>query len=311
MHKILRAAVIGVGFLGRFHAQKLAAAEGVELVAVVDTDPGRAEEVAAESGTLALTDYRQILDRVDLVTIAVPTRCHFAIARDFLAAGRHVLLEKPITENIFEADELIRLAALNKVVFQAGHLERFNPAIMAMQGVVKDPRIVFSHRLAPYKLRGTDVSVVLDLMIHDIDILLQTIPSRISNLRSVGVVGPSGQPDIVNARLQFENGCIANVTASRVSSESRRQFRVFGVDQVASVDCQARRLAVLSRDNTAASGVAMEEKSFAQGDPLREEIEAFVTAVREGTPPLVSGEDGRRALEVALQIDSRLESLSP
>ncbi|HXV20293.1 MAG TPA: Gfo/Idh/MocA family oxidoreductase, partial [Desulfuromonadales bacterium] len=211
----LRAGVIGVGYLGRFHAQKYAALENVDLVGIADVSRERAEEVAAEVGTTAFTDYRELLAQVDLVSIVVPTQHHFPVAKECLEAGCHILLEKPVTQTVAEADELIRMAAERHLIFQVGHLERFNPAILALRGVLKNPLFIESHRLAPFKPRGTDVNVVLDLMIHDIDIILNMVPSTVKVVNSVGVPVLSNEVDIANARLQFENGCVANVTASR------------------------------------------------------------------------------------------------
>ncbi|MBE0596314.1 MAG: Gfo/Idh/MocA family oxidoreductase [Desulfuromonadales bacterium] len=311
MAEKLRAAVIGVGYLGRFHAQKYAALEEVELVGVADASAERATEVAAEIGTAAFTDYRPLLELVDLVSIVVPTQLHYPIARDCLAAGLHVLVEKPITQTVAEADELIGLAAERRLVFQVGHLERFNPAVLALQGVIRNPRFVESHRLAPFKPRGTDVNVVLDLMIHDIDIILNIVGSPVASVHSVGVPVLSDEVDIANARLQFENGCVANVTASRASREAMRKIRIFQDDAYISIDYQQRKIAILRKggDGYPIPGlpqVTMEEKSFAQGDALLEEIRAFVAAVRHGTPPVVSGEDGKRALELALEINRKL-----
>jgi predicted dehydrogenase len=307
----LRAAVIGVGYLGRFHAQKYAALSGVDLVAVVDTDAPRAQQVATEVGTAAYDDYRQILDQADIVSIVVPTQFHYAVAKDFLNAGCHILLEKPITQTVEEADELIAIAAEKKLVFQAGHLERFNPAVMALKGVIKEPVFIESHRLAPFKARGTDVNVVLDLMIHDIDILLSMVPSTVKTINSVGVPVLSQEVDIANARLQFENGCVANVTASRVSRETMRKIRIFQPDAYISIDYQAHKISILRKGGNGfpvpgLPETAMEERSFEQVDALLEEIRSFIDAVREGTPPAVSGEEGKRALELALQINRRL-----
>ena len=215
----LRAAVIGVGYLGRFHAQKFQANQHVDLVGVVDTDSKRVAEVAAEVETRAFTDYKEVLLLVDLVSIVVPTQYHYAVAKDCFDAGCHVLLEKPVTQTVAEAEELIDLAKSKKLVFQVGHLERFNPAVMALKGVLKNPQFIESHRLAPFKTRGTDVNVVLDLMIHDIDILLSMVSHPLKSINSVGVPVLSEEVDIANARLQFENGCVANVTASRASRE--------------------------------------------------------------------------------------------
>jgi predicted dehydrogenase len=307
----LRAAVIGVGYLGRFHAQKFALLDNVELVGVVDLDRGRAEEVAAEVGSAAFSDYRLILDNVDMVSIVVPTQDHYQVAKECLEAGCHILLEKPITQTIAEADELINWARDRRLVFQVGHLERFNPAILALQEVLRKPLFIESQRLAPFKPRGTDVNVVLDLMIHDIDIILSMVPSKIKIINSVGVPVLSEEVDIANARLQFENGCVANVTASRVSRESVRKTRIFQPDAYISIDYQAREIAIFRKDKGEVKipglpNIAMEKKSFEQGDALLAEIQAFVDSVKNGAMPLVTGEDGKRALELALQINKKL-----
>jgi predicted dehydrogenase len=308
---LLRAAVIGVGYLGRFHAQKYRDHDRVTLVGVVDASQARAAEVAGEVGCPAFTDHRQLFGQVDLVSIAVPTQYHYAVAKECLEHGIHVLLEKPITQTVAEADELIRIAAARNLVLQVGHLERFNPAVIALQGVLSNPLFIESHRLAPFKPRGTDVNVVLDLMIHDIDILLSLVRHPITTVNSVGVPVLSGEVDIANARLQFANGCVANVTASRASRETLRKIRIFQKDAYISIDYQNRSIAIFKRQAGAnmipgLPDIVMEERTFAQGDPLRDEIGAFIVAVCDGTPPVVSGEDGKRALEVAMQISSRL-----
>jgi predicted dehydrogenase len=307
----LRAGVIGVGYLGRFHAQKYAALENVDLVGVADVSRGRAEEVATEVGTTAFTDYRELLAQVDLVSIVVPTQYHFPVAKECLAAGCHILLEKPVTQTVAEADELIRMAAERRLVFQVGHLERFNPAILALKGVLKNPLFIESHRLAPFKPRGTDVNVVLDLMIHDIDIILNMVPSTVKVVNSVGVPVLSNEVDIANARLQFENGCVANVTASRASREAMRKIRIFQSDAYISIDYQERKISIFRKGGEGfpipgLPNVTMEEKSFEQGDALLAEIRTFVDAVSTGTAPPVTGEDGKRALELALQINQKL-----
>lgn len=311
MSNKLRAAVIGVGYLGRFHAQKFQSNPDVDLIGVVDTDSARATEIAAEINTQAFTDYHDVLPLVDLVSIVVPTQYHFAVARDCFNAGCHVLLEKPVTRTVAEADELIQLAESKGLIFQVGHLERFNPAVMALKGVLQNPQFIESHRLAPFRTRGTDVSVVLDLMIHDIDILLSMVKHPIKTINSVGVPVLSEEVDIANARLQFENGCVANVTASRASRETMRKMRIFQQDAYISIDFQSRKIAIYRKKKglniiPGLPNISIEERSFAQGDPLKAEIDAFVTAVREGSPPVVSGADGKRALEVALQITSKL-----
>jgi predicted dehydrogenase len=307
----LRAAVIGVGYLGRFHAQKYQANQEVELVGVVDSDLARAQEVATEVGAQAFADYQDVLPLVDLVSIVVPTQYHYAVAKDCFHAGCHVLLEKPVTQTVAEADELIQLAENKGLTFQVGHLERFNPAVMALKGVLQNPEFIESHRLAPFKPRGTDVNVVLDLMIHDIDILLSMVDHPMKTINSVGVPVLSDEVDIANARLQFENGCVANVTASRASRETMRKMRIFQQDAYISIDFQSRKISIYKKKKGISlipglPNVTIEERSFDQGDPLKDEIDAFVGAVRDGTTPMVTGVDGKRALEVAIQISGKL-----
>ncbi len=307
----LRAGVIGVGYLGRFHAQKYAALPDVDLVGVADADRVRAEEVAGEVDTKAFADYLELLDSVDLVSIVVPTHLHHKVAKAALEAGVHILLEKPVTQTVAEADELIRIAEGKNLVFQVGHLERFNPAVVALGDVLKNPMFIESHRLSPFKPRGTDVNVVLDLMIHDIDIILNMVKSPVESINSVGVPVLSEEVDIANARLQFANGCVANVTASRVSREPMRRIRIFQPDAYVSIDYQSRKIGIFRKGGQgipvpAIPNVTMDETSFSQGDPLFEEIKVFVRSVKEGLPPVVSGEDGKRALEVALWITRKL-----
>ncbi len=307
----LRAAVIGVGYLGHFHAQKYQANQDVELVGVVDSDLARAEEIAAEVGAQAFADYHDVLPLVDMVSIVVPTQFHYAVAKDCFNAGCHVLLEKPITQTVAEADELIQLAESKGLTFQVGHLERFNPAVMALKGILHNPEFIESHRLAPFKPRGTDVNVVLDLMIHDIDILLSLVDHPLKTINSVGVPVLSEEVDIANARLQFENGCVANVTASRASRETMRKMRIFQQDAYVSIDFQSRKISIYKKKKGISlipglPNVGIEEHSFDQGDPLKDEIDSFVSSVRHRTPPVVSGVDGKRALEVAIQITGKL-----
>ena len=304
----LKAAVIGVGYLGRYHAQKYQLNPDVNLVGVVDTDAETAAQVAEEVGTQAFTDYREALPMVDLFSIVVPTRDHYAVAKGCFDAGCHVLLEKPVTRTVEEADQLIQLADSRGLVFQVGHLERF---ITALKDVLKNPQFVESNRLAPFKPRGTDVNVVLDLMIHDIDILLSLVPYPVKTINSVGVPVLSEEVDIANARLQFENGCVANVTASRASREALRKMRIFQQDAYISIDFQSREISIYKKKKglnliPGLPNVGVEKRSFDKGDPLKDEIYAFVAAVRDGTPPLVTGADGRRALEVAIRISGKL-----
>ena len=316
MTKKLRAAVIGVGYLGRFHAQKYAAlgvAGGVELAGVVDSRPETARRVAQELAVPAFTDYRELLGalpKVDLVSVASTTETHHGVARDCLAAGVHVLAEKPITVTVAQADELIALADAGRLVLQVGHLERFNPAWLAVREKITRPVFIEAHRMAPFKARGIDVSVVLDLMIHDLDLILPLVGSPVVDLRASGVSVLTDGIDIANARIEFANGCVANLTASRTSTASLRRLRVFQHHEYISIDFGDRRIGISRKREALIDAVGKNEppidtEVFQQppGDALMTEIHAFVDAVRNGTPPVVSGREGRDALAVALEID--------
>ena len=305
----LSTAVIGAGYLGRFHAQKFAALEACRLEAVVDPDREAAQRSAEPAGARALTDYRELLGRVDAVSIAAPTSLHHRIARDFLDAGAHVLVEKPITVTVAEADELVALARERGRILQVGHLERFNPALRAADAILAAPRFIESHRLAPFNPRGTDVDVVLDLMIHDIDIILDVVRSPLLRADASGTPVLTDATDIANARLVFENGCVANVTASRVSAKKERRMRFFQHDCYLAVDFGERRLTVHRKgEQEMYPGIpelVTEETGFESSDAIRAEIESFLDCIVTGRPPLVSGEDGRRALAAAIDISGR------
>jgi predicted dehydrogenase len=306
----LRTAVIGVGYLGNFHAQKYAAIPDVDLVGVVDNDQKRAAEVAATLGTQVFGDHRDLLGRVDAVSVVVPTQFHHNVAKDFLAAGVHVLIEKPITVTIEEADELIALAEQSGAVFQVGHLERFNPVLLALDDVLQAPLFVESVRIAPFKPRGTDVNVVLDLMIHDIEIIQHIVKSPVARVDAIGAPVFTGEEDIANARILFENGCVANVTASRISLKSERKMRIFQRDAYITLDFQNRKMLVAQKGSgelfPGVPNVKVVERELGEADALRSEIESFLTAIRTGVPPEVSGRDGRMALETALKINVSL-----
>lgn len=309
--RAMRTAVIGVGYLGNFHAQKYAAIEGVELVGVVDNDLKRAEEIAGKLGTRAYADHRELIGKVDAVSVVVPTQYHHAVARDFLAAGVHVLIEKPITVTIEEADELIALAESNGAVFQVGHLERFNPVLVALDGILHDPLFIESVRIAPFKPRGTDVNVVLDLMIHDIEIIQHIVKSPVERVDAIGAPVFTGEEDIANARILFKNGCVANVTASRISLKSERKMRIFQRDAYITLDFQNRKVLTAQKGSgelfPGVPNVKVDERELGEADALRSEIESFISAIREGKPPQVSGSDGRMALETALKINTSLD----
>lgn len=308
----IRTAVIGVGYLGKFHADKYVASGSAELVAVVDADPARLSEVAAQVGARPVSDYRELAGQVDAVSIVVPTKGHFEVAEFFLSQGVHVLLEKPMTATLEEATVLNRIAAEKGLVLQIGFLERFNPVYAALRDSLTSPKFIEASRIGPFKARGTDVSIILDLMIHDLDIILSLVKSPIAEIRAAGAPVYSSNIDIANARLEFENGCVANVTASRISLKGERRMRIFQNDSYLNVDFQDRKIVRLSKGEgeqmTGVPNLARDEQSFPQVDPLLNEVQAFLDAVVRGTLPLVSGEDGARALEAALMIEQAVKS---
>jgi predicted dehydrogenase len=308
----MRTAVIGVGYLGRFHAQKYATLPGSELVAVADPNANAGAAVGAELGVPAYTDYRELLGRVDAVSVVTPTPSHHAIAKDFLEAGAHVLVEKPMTVTVAEGESLIATAGRAGRILQVGHLERFNAALLAVQPILTVPRFIESARLAPFKQRGTDVDVVLDLMIHDIDLILSIVRSPVISVDAIGSSVFSKEIDIANARLRFANGCVANATASRVSLKTERKLRLFQDDAYLSVDLHNKVLTVIRKGAGASADgmpqVAIEERNYEQGDALRAEIEAFLQAAAGERPAAVTGEDGLLALRTAISITEQVES---
>lgn len=304
----VEAAVIGVGYLGKYHAEKYAASPKAKLVAVVDSDGARAKEIGAALGVEALTDYRALVGRVQCVSVAVPTRVHYQVARDLIEAGVDVLVEKPLTVDIAEARALVDSAKARKVILQVGHLERFNPAIRKLEGVIKEPKFVECHRLAPFVERGTDVDVVLDLMIHDIDVIASLVRSPVSRVEAVGVPVLTDKPDIANARINFANGCIANVTSSRVSVKRERKIRFFQPDAYISIDYDQRRAQIYHKPPPGGGwlDIRAENIEIKDGDALADEIESFLDCVKARTMPLVGGAEGLRALEIASLIRSQL-----
>lgn len=310
----LKVGVVGVGYLGKFHAQKYARMDNVTLVGVVDVDMEHGGAVAEEVGTQAFEDYKDLIGKVDAVSVVVPTQHHFKISHAFLDAGVDVLIEKPITTTLDEADELIRFADSKDLIIQVGHLERFNPAVMALDGIVTTPGFIESHRLGIFKPRGIDVSVVLDLMIHDIDIILNFVKSDIKHIRAAGIPVITDEVDIANARLEFENGCVANVTASRVSAKNERKIRMFQKGAYISVDFANFEITVVNQgdvaDNAPIPGMQMNKICFTKGDALDDEIKAFVHSVRNRVAPGVTGKVGRNALEIALNIMNQINSTS-
>ena len=275
---------------------------------MADINQERALQVGQKLGVLSHTDYRELFGRVRCVSIAVPTRLHYVVSRDFLAAGIDVLVEKPMAASLEEGSELVTLAREKALVLQVGHLERFNPAIRRLEGVIQEPRFVECHRLAPFVERGTDVDVVLDLMIHDIDVIASLVRSPVERVEAVGVPVLTDKPDIANARITFANGCIANVTASRVSMKRERKIRFFQPDAYISIDYDQKRAQIYRKPGKGAGwqDIRAESIEISDGDALADEIDSFLDSVRSRGTPLVSGEEGLRALEIATMISERL-----
>jgi len=307
----LRVAVVGVGHLGKHHARILSTLDGVALTAVVDKIPERAAEIAASASTTAVTDSREILDSVDAVTIAVPTELHREIAMPFLERGISVLVEKPMARSLAEADEMIAAAAASGATLAVGHTERYNPAVAAVLPLVTSPRFIEVHRLGVFPDRSLDIDVVFDLMIHDLDVILSLVRSEVTSVEAVGVPVLTPRYDIANARLRFATGCIANVTASRISKDRVRKIRFFQPDAYISIDYAAQEVEgwrLVKRDGAkpAIQGGALPVE---RDEPLRLELADFARAVRERSAPRVDGAAGRRALALATTIAEQMESV--
>ncbi len=306
----VRIAVVGVGYLGRFHAEKLARLKDAELVAVVDSDLERARSLGRELGVAAHQDHHQVIELVDAVSVVTPTVSHHQVAMDFLAADKDVFCEKPLAASLEEADAMVGLAAERGRILQVGHLERFNPAVEEMLNRANKPMFVECNRIAPFKARATDVDVALDLMIHDLDIILAMVGRDPVEIRAVGVPVLGRHADIVNARLEFPGGCVANVTASRLALKDERKMRVFQPDAYLSLDFKKRKLLVVSGVEFLPGKkpkVSTQRPRFGKSDPLEKELAAFIDCVRTRACPRVSGEDGRRALACALEVHRRVQ----
>ncbi|HJZ70101.1 MAG TPA: Gfo/Idh/MocA family oxidoreductase [Vicinamibacterales bacterium] len=305
---MLRIGVIGVGHLGKHHARILASLPGVELIAVVDTNRARAEEIAAAHRTQALFDARDLDGRVDAVTIAVPTEIHRDIARPFLESGIAALVEKPLARTLPEADDIIAAAARRRAVLAVGHTERFNPAVEAARPFLADPRFIEVHRLGTFPERSLDIDVVFDLMIHDLDVVLSLVHAEVEDIDAVGVPVLTGRVDIANARLRFTNGCIANLTASRISRDRVRKIRFFQPAAYVSIDYAAQKIEMYRVDQGSGPTPTIHggDVAVANEEPLKRELADFVDAVVSRRAPAVTGEQGRRALEVAQQITDRI-----
>jgi predicted dehydrogenase len=299
----MRAAVIGVGHLGQHHARILKSLHGVFLAGVVDIDPDRAARIAGDYGTTAFADVRDI-GRLDLAVIAAPTECHASIALPLIQSGVHTLIEKPVTQTLAEADALIAAARSSGAVLAVGHSERFNPAVAAARPYVSDPRFIEVHRLGTQLGRSLDIDVVLDLMIHDLDLILSMVPSEVDSVEAVGVPVLTPKVDIANARVRFKNGCIANLTASRISRDQVRKIRFFQAERYVSIDTAAREVEMyqLAPQPDGLSKIDGGKLTVPGEEPLKRELEDFVAAVREKRAPQVPGEQGRAALALAVRI---------
>lgn len=305
---MLRTAVVGTGYLGKFHAQKYASLPECQLVGVADVNEDIGRLVADECSTAFYPDYRALTDKVDAVSIAVPTIYHHKVASDFLRAGVHVLVEKPITANLDEAYELVQLAKAQGLVLQVGCLERFNEALSEVGNVLKTPRFIESHRLAGFKPRSMDINVVMDLMIHDLDIILSLVKKPVLDIAANGTPVLSDSIDIAQARLTFSGGCVANITASRISHKSKRKMHIFQEDSCICVNFQELSMTHFFKgEGELYPGIPNIENrvlNYMGRDSLRREIEDFLCCVREKREPRVSGEDGRQALEMAARISN-------
>jgi len=304
----LRVAVIGVGHLGRHHARILSTLPGARLVAVVDTNRGRAEEIARTVNTQAIFNARDLAGQVDAVTIAVPTELHRDIAMPFLEAAIPVLVEKPMARSVAEADELIAAAAKSGVALAVGQTERFNPAVDAARPLLSDPRFIEVHRLGTFPDRSLDIDVVFDLMIHDLDVVLSLVKADVESIEAVGVPVLTGRVDIANVRLRFSNGCIANLTASRISRDRVRKIRFFQPAAYLSIDYAAQKIELWRLVRGAGSMPSIEggEVAVVNEEPLKRELADFVEAVVSKRTPLVDGHQGRRALELAARITGKM-----
>ncbi len=307
----IRVGVIGVGYLGRFHALIYSRMPDVELVGVVDANRKRAAEVAAEASCQAFRHQDELLDRVDAVSIVVPTTAHLKAAKPFLERGIHMLLEKPIAPNQSEGTAIVRLAAEHGAILQIGHLERFNSGVMELAGRIDNPRFIEAHRMGGFVERATDVDVISDLMIHDIDIILSLVDSDIENIAAVGTPVLTSHVDIANARIEFSNGTVANVIASRASEVKMRRIRVFQPNAYLSLDFAEQTLDIAwpqPRDDREWPDIARKRVQVEPVKPLDAELAAFADCIRTGKPPLVDGRVGLEALDVALQVREKILS---
>jgi predicted dehydrogenase len=301
----LRVGVVGVGHIGKNHARLYADLSAAQFTAVYDIDAGRAQQIAREFGVKAATSLADLAEQVDAASVATPTNAHFAVARELLEKGKHLLVEKPIADNTAQASALADLAARHRLVLQVGHVERFNPVLSALEARLTHPRFIEAHRLSPFPNRSMDIGVVLDLMIHDLEIILHLVRAQVQTIDAVGVPVLSKREDIANARLRFENGCVANVTSSRISPERMRKIRVFQEDAYLSLDYQNQSGEIYRREG---GGIVRDAVEIEREEPLRRQLAEFIECARTGRAPKVSGRQATAALELAVEITKRIEA---
>ena len=310
----IKTAVIGAGHLGQAHARVHASLEQVELVAVCDVNETRGREIAERHGTRFVHDYRELLDRVEAVSVATPTVNHCEISRAFLEAGVHVLVEKPIARSLYEADEMIRAAESKNLVLQTGHIERFNPAFAALRRRIEHPRFFEAHRMGVFTPRSLDIDVVMDLMVHELDIIASLVQSEVVKIEAVGIPILTRKIDLANARLEFAGGCVANITASRVAGERLRKLRIFQPNEYYSLDYAEQQVLALKLIPPQAAGalpvIAAESLPIEKREPLLAEIESFISAIQSRSAPEVGGADGRRALALATEVLDKIKAHS-
>ena len=301
----LRVGVVGVGHIGKNHARLYAEQTAAVFAAIYDTDQQKAEQLAAELGVLAADSMDEFLEQIDAASVATPTNSHFEVASRLLEHGKHALVEKPIADKPEHASELARIAAERQLVLQVGHVERFNPVLSALEERLTHPRFIEAHRLSPYPNRSTDIGVVLDLMIHDLEIILHLVRSPVHTIDAVGVPVLSRGEDIANARLRFEDGCVANITSSRISPERMRKIRVFQEDAYLSLDYQNQTGEIYRRS---AAGISRDDVEIEREEPLKRQLASFIECAATGRAPKVSGFQATAALELAVEITDRIEA---
>jgi len=304
----VKIAVIGIGYLGEFHAQKYKANKDADLIGIVDTNKQRSEEISNKIGVKSYNDYKSIIDQVDAVSIVVPTNLHYKIAKFFIENKKHVLIEKPFASNTAEARKLKNISEKNQTILQIGHLERFNKAFVELKDKVKNPLFIECNRISPFKIRGTEVDVIMDLMIHDLDIIMSINKSKIKNIHASGISVLTNKTDIANARIVFEDNCVCNLSSSRISDKIERKMRVFQKNSYFSLDYQNSSLGTYKKiKNKNAISIEKKEKSFPQNDSLKDEIDSFVKCIKNNKKAVVDASDGLNALTYALKISNLIK----